>query len=218
YAEIGESENVFRIFDRMLGEGVKPNPVTFIVLLTACSRKGLYSECHTYFEAMSGSYGVSPNLEHHSCVVNLLGRRGELDMAVSMMKKMPFAPSPLLWHTIMGACKNLGSEQFAKQTFNVAVHIDDTDCVPYSHPSHIYAGAELHDVSSKVEAMDVECHKLVWLQDNQILERLGDGSTPQYAANLYLHNCRYTSRNCYKRNTENSSGGLLNGIQEFGKG
>ncbi|KAH7294641.1 hypothetical protein KP509_27G011000 [Ceratopteris richardii] len=139
FTEIGQSEEVFYIFDRMLGEGIKPNPVTFVVVLTACTRKGLFMKCHSFFEAMSASYGVPPNLEHHSCVIDLLSRRGEVEMAVSMVMKMPFAPSSMLWHTVLGACRNTGSVQFGKQAFNNATQFHYNCSIPHMYPSNIYA-------------------------------------------------------------------------------
>eukprot|EP00250_Pteridium_aquilinum_P016296 c23034_g6_i2 orf=2-916(+) len=68
YAQTGESEEVFSIFDRLRGAGIKPDPVTFLIVLNACSRKGLFNKCETYFEAMCKDCGIFPTLEHHSCM------------------------------------------------------------------------------------------------------------------------------------------------------
>jgi pentatricopeptide repeat protein len=117
YARVGESDCVFHSLDEMLGEGVKPNPVTFLVVLNACSRKGLFGKCQTYFEAMSKEHGLAPTVEHLSCIVDLLGRAGHIHNALMMAKRMPFAPNAVLWHSILGACRSSGNVSFGEHVF-----------------------------------------------------------------------------------------------------
>jgi pentatricopeptide repeat protein len=38
YAQLGEIENALLIFEGMLGGGIKPDPVTFLVVLKICTR------------------------------------------------------------------------------------------------------------------------------------------------------------------------------------
>ncbi|XVF02142.1 hypothetical protein REPUB_Repub04eG0150400 [Reevesia pubescens] len=44
--------------------GVRPNEVTFVAVLTACSHSGLVTEAKLYLESMSCEYGVKPTIDH----------------------------------------------------------------------------------------------------------------------------------------------------------
>ena len=138
YAQLGESEYFVHIVDRMLGEGIRPDSVTLLVVLNACSRSGMFTSSQTYFEVMSKDYGVIVTPEHHACMVNLLGHAGHVDRAMAMMNKMPFCPTLPAWRAVLGACRNSGSIELAKQAFEHAMHLDETHSASYVLMSQIY--------------------------------------------------------------------------------
>ncbi|XP_077231258.1 pentatricopeptide repeat (PPR) superfamily protein [Tasmannia lanceolata] len=92
------------IFSQMLSDGVRPNAVTFIGVLSACSHGGLVDQGRMYFDRMSRVYGIEPNLEHYGCMVDLLGRAGHLKEALDLVKSMPMEPSAGVWGALFGAC------------------------------------------------------------------------------------------------------------------
>ena len=53
---------------------------------------------------MSQAYGLAPQMEHFSCMVDLLGRAGELDKTEYFINKMPIKPNNIIWRTVLGAC------------------------------------------------------------------------------------------------------------------
>ncbi|KAI5080205.1 hypothetical protein GOP47_0005684 [Adiantum capillus-veneris] len=117
YGRLGQSEKVFHSFDKMVGEGVKPNLVTFLVVLTACSRTSLFDRSQTYIEAMSIDHGLVPSLEHHTCIVDVFCRSGKLDAADMMLRKsVPFLDS-VVWHALLDACRKWGNVEIAKRVF-----------------------------------------------------------------------------------------------------
>ena len=122
YVQIGEYETVFRVFDKMLGEGVKPNLITFVVVLHACSQTGLVSKSHTYFEAMSKDFGIIPTIEHHSGIIDLLSRTGHLEKALETIHRMPPAfPNLVVWRILLSACRNSGNVKIGKGVFENVV-------------------------------------------------------------------------------------------------
>lgn len=133
YAQCGESESVFGVFDRMLSEHITPDPVTFIVILSMCSQKGLFVKSHTYFEAMSNSFGIAPTLEHHNCVLDLLLRGGHLEKAAKMIEKLPFTPNLVAWRTMLSACSKWGNSEYAKHAFKHVMHLKQKDPLCMSH-------------------------------------------------------------------------------------
>ena len=104
----------------MTREGIQPDPVTFIVLLNTCSRAGLLGKGQMYYEAMSKYHGISPNLQHHGCMVDLLVRGGHIHKAIERIKNIP--PDIVAWRTVFSACRNWGNVDFAKRAFAYTLH------------------------------------------------------------------------------------------------
>jgi hypothetical protein len=58
------------------GEGVQPNDISFVCLLSACSHAILVDEGMHCYASMITDYMVSAKLEHFTCMVDLLGCAG----------------------------------------------------------------------------------------------------------------------------------------------
>lgn len=143
YAQLGKCEKVFSMFDEMVEEGIRPDSITFVIVLSACSRLCLIEKCQEYFEAMSKGFGIVPMFEHHICMIDSLSRAGELERAVTIIKKMPFCPNIVIWHSILEACKNWGNLELGKQAFEQATTQNEKDAAAYALMSCIYASANL---------------------------------------------------------------------------
>ncbi|GAA0164087.1 hypothetical protein LIER_39716 [Lithospermum erythrorhizon] len=104
FAINGDGFRALSVFSKMLLFGVKPNAVTFIGVLSACSHGGLVDEGKRLFSTMESVYGIQPNVEHYGCMVDLLGRAGHLAEAMKLIQEMPIEPTPGLWGVLFGAC------------------------------------------------------------------------------------------------------------------
>ncbi|XXG51068.1 hypothetical protein AAC387_Pa02g4926 [Persea americana] len=105
YAINGENEKAFALFSQMKDEGVRPNHVTLLSVLTACSHAGLISQGWSYFKYMAQpNSDIIPRIEHYACMVDLLGRSGYLQEAYDFIKRMPIEPDPGVWGAMLGAC------------------------------------------------------------------------------------------------------------------
>ncbi|KAI9107570.1 hypothetical protein K1719_021607 [Acacia pycnantha] len=105
YAERGKGVLAVELFQRMVGSNVIPNEITFVSLLCACSRSGMVADGLEYFNSMKHKYGITPNLKHYACVVDLLGRAGKLDDAYGFIQKIPMKPDPAIWGALLNACR-----------------------------------------------------------------------------------------------------------------
>ena len=65
-----------RDMNRMISRGNKPNHVTLVSLLMACSQARLADEGLEYFYSTNRTYGIEPSEEHYSRVIDMLGRAG----------------------------------------------------------------------------------------------------------------------------------------------
>ncbi|KAH0457477.1 hypothetical protein IEQ34_012792 [Dendrobium chrysotoxum] len=95
---------LFKLFEDMKQFGVMPDEITFIGLLVGCSHSGMITEGYQLFNSMVEKYGVSPNLEHYACVVDLLSRAGELRRAHGIVKEMPFKPGASVLGALLNGC------------------------------------------------------------------------------------------------------------------
>lgn len=114
YAQHGYVDKALQLFMRMEQSGIKPNAVTFLCILFACSHGGLVEEGLHYFRLMDKSYGVVPEMEHYACVVDLLGRVGRLNEALEFIQKIPIEPKDMVWQTLLGACRVHGNVELGE--------------------------------------------------------------------------------------------------------
>ncbi|KAI5084963.1 hypothetical protein GOP47_0001132 [Adiantum capillus-veneris] len=125
YAQRGDSKRVLSVFDRLIGEGVEPDLVTYYTVLNTCNRKHLSSECEMYYEVMSRDYGVAPTIKHLSCMVHTLGHAGQLDQALTMIGNTcePSNFSP--WHALLSACQSCGHSKLGQLVFQHTVYSNE---------------------------------------------------------------------------------------------
>ncbi|CAL5375730.1 unnamed protein product [Camellia sinensis] len=105
YAERGHGMLAMELFDRMTNSGVKPDEITFISLLCACSRSGMVTAGLEYFNIMEHEHCIVPNVKHYACIVDLLGRAGKLEDAYVFIQEMPIKPDPAIWGALLNACR-----------------------------------------------------------------------------------------------------------------
>lgn len=109
YASHGDVDNTTAVFFQMLAEGntVKPDGVTLLAVLMAYAHKGCVEEGRAMFNAMRrGNYGkVELTIEHYGCMVDMLGRAGQLEEAYQMIEKMPIPSNDVVWGALLGACR-----------------------------------------------------------------------------------------------------------------
>ncbi|XVF26667.1 hypothetical protein REPUB_Repub14bG0037400 [Reevesia pubescens] len=105
YAHRGQGKLAVEFFARMIKSNVNPDEITFIPLLCGCSKSGMVTEGLKYFHSMELKYGITPNLKHYACVVDLLGRAGQLEEAYEFIQEMPIKPDPAIWGALLNACR-----------------------------------------------------------------------------------------------------------------
>ncbi|MBA0867655.1 hypothetical protein Goshw_002514 [Gossypium schwendimanii] len=101
----GHGEEALSMFFEMLRASIKPDEITYIGVLCACSHAGLVNEGRKFFASMTAEHGVEPNVAHYGCMVDLLGRAGHLQEACEVIKNMPMKPNKIIWGALLGACR-----------------------------------------------------------------------------------------------------------------
>ncbi|PON82667.1 DYW domain containing protein [Trema orientale] len=141
YAMHGFSDDALELFNGMREIGYQPTDITFIGVLSACAHAGLVSEGRDFFSSMKDEYGIKPKIEHYGCMVNLLSRAGHLEEAYELVKNMKIDPDPVLWGTLLGACRLHGNTALGEEIAEFLVRHDLANSGTYILLSNIYAAA-----------------------------------------------------------------------------
>lgn len=155
YALYGEAKEALQMFKGMIEDGIKPNYVTFVSLLSACSHAGLVDDALRYFKLMP-MFGGDPGIEHYACVVSLLCRAGLLYEAKEFIDKMPIKPTAAMWRSLLSACRIAGDIELAKYTAEKAISVDPNDSGSYTLLSYMFASeGKWEDVKQVRGRMDL---------------------------------------------------------------
>lgn len=150
YGMHGHGEHAVAVFAQMQQTDVKPDHIAFLSVLSACSHAGLVDEGRKYFDCMIREHGVMPWLDHFACMVDLLGRAGNLDEAEDFIKKMPVEPNIGVWLSLLGACRVHRNIEIGERTAEQLLAIDSANVECYMLLSNIYADAGRWDDVTKV--------------------------------------------------------------------
>ncbi|KAG6663003.1 putative pentatricopeptide repeat-containing protein At5g09950 [Carya illinoinensis] len=156
YARHGHGHKALELFSQMKSYGQPPDHVTFVGVLSACSHVGLVDEGFKHFRSMSEIYDLAPRVEHFSCMVDLLGRAGELKKIEDFINKMPMKPNTLIWRTVLGACcrANGRNTELGHRAAEMLLELEPQNAVNYVLLSNMYAsGGKWEDVAKARMAM-----------------------------------------------------------------
>ncbi|KAJ0953090.1 putative tetratricopeptide-like helical domain superfamily, DYW domain-containing protein [Helianthus annuus] len=139
YGMHGCGDDAMLTFSKMVNEGVKPTRVTFVSALSACSHSGMIRKGLVLFQSMVQDFGVTPELVHYACLVDILARGGLLNEAKNVIDTMPMAPDASIWRALIGACRIYSDTRMAKSAFEHLIELEPTNAGNYVLLSNIYA-------------------------------------------------------------------------------
>lgn len=149
----GRAEDAIELLHKMQREKLKPNKITFVGVLNACAHSGSVCEGLKIFSSMEAVYGVEPEVEHYGCVVDLLGRSGQIEKALEVIKLMPMEPNEAVWGAVLGACRIHGNVELGERVGKVLLELDQGNGGRYALLSNIYAKAGKWDEATKVRKL-----------------------------------------------------------------
>lgn len=139
YGMLGLSDSALKIFYHMINIGFKPDEVTFVAILSACSHAGLVAEGRNLFYQMVREFKIEPHVEHYACMVDLLGRAGLLLEAIDIVKNMPIEPNACVWGALLNSCKMYKNTDVAEETAAQIFSLEPERSGSYMLLSNLYA-------------------------------------------------------------------------------
>ncbi|RCV28404.1 hypothetical protein SETIT_5G402800v2 [Setaria italica] len=112
-ASHGRSEEALQLFFMMECSEQKPNVITLLAVLGACTHGGFVDQGLRIFNKFE-VYGVEAGVEHYGCLVDLLGRAGKLKEAYEIVKNIPEEPNEVIWGSLLGACRVHGDAEMSR--------------------------------------------------------------------------------------------------------
>ncbi|KAF8399780.1 hypothetical protein HHK36_015650 [Tetracentron sinense] len=153
YGIHGHGKKAIDLFSQMVIADVKPNHVTFTCVLSACSHSGLLEEGQRYFGMMSEEFGIAPMLNHYACMVDLLGRAGQLSKAEKLIENMPVEPDSSIWGSLLGACRIYGDLDLGERIADRIFQLNPTHAGYHVLLSNIYAAKSRWSEVERVRKM-----------------------------------------------------------------
>ncbi|ONK61901.1 uncharacterized protein A4U43_C08F34740 [Asparagus officinalis] len=139
YARHGLYQNAEDTFKEMLCIGPKPDYVTFVSLLSACSHGGLVDKGLEYYKTMSSDFGIAPRIEHCVCMVDLLGRAGRLIEAEKFIEEMPVSPNDFIFRSLLSSSRTQKNLDIGKRAAHCLLELAPSDDSAYVLLSNAYA-------------------------------------------------------------------------------
>ncbi|XP_024975735.1 pentatricopeptide repeat-containing protein At3g02330, mitochondrial [Cynara cardunculus var. scolymus] len=150
YAHHGLGNDAITLFESMKLNNVKPNHATFVSVLRACAHVGLVEKGLQYFNTMLSDYGLKPQLEHYACMVDILGRSGQVNKALKLINEMPVEADDVIWRSLLGICKLQRNVDVAEEAASSLLRLDPQDSSAYVLLANIYADVGMWEEMSKI--------------------------------------------------------------------
>lgn len=142
YGMHGHGTDAISLFKRMTKKGMKPDEVSFVAILYACSHSGLIHEGWYFFNMMRNEYQIEPKLEHYACMVDLLSRAGRLEKAYEFITLMPIKPDSTVWGALLCGCRVYRDVKLAEKVAEKIFELEPDNTGFYVLLANIYTEAE----------------------------------------------------------------------------
>ncbi|MBA0632379.1 hypothetical protein Godav_001138 [Gossypium davidsonii] len=167
-AQHGCAKDALNLFGLMKEHGIRPNHITYVGVLSACSYGGLVEEglkyvnvalhpiiskfiCR-YFESMKDD-GVEASIEHYCCVVDLFSRAGRLAEAENFILASGFKNNPIMWRALLSSCRVYTDTVAGKRAAMKVIELEPQDSSSYVLLHNIYADAAVEPLAARIREL-----------------------------------------------------------------
>ncbi|KAJ7278093.1 hypothetical protein O6H91_06G050200 [Diphasiastrum complanatum] len=149
YAQNGLGKEALALYEQMKQEGVQPNNVTFVCVLSACAHSRLVDEGRRVFDSMRKDHGVTPDVVSWSAMIAGYAQNGLGKEALALyeqMKQEDVQPNNVTFVVLLKACASLAALEQGKQ-----LHFD---IIKRGFQSDVIVGNTLVDMYAKCGCTD----------------------------------------------------------------
>ncbi|KAG6434691.1 hypothetical protein SASPL_106331 [Salvia splendens] len=163
FAQHGLSEQALHVFEDMRRVGVRPNKITFVGVLSACSQAGMVDQAFAYYEMMKNEYRINPVMDHYACLIDMFVRLDRIDEAFDFIKKENLIPNEFIWSILIAGCRSKGKLELAFHAAEQLLELEPKDSETYLLLLNMYVSAGRWKDVSRVRKMmrDAKVDKIV---------------------------------------------------------
>jgi pentatricopeptide repeat protein len=117
YKNTGREEQALQLFDQMQQEGVEPNNITIISVLSACTSLQTLEHGKKVHKQITEK-GLPLTMELQTALINLYGKCGELEEAVRLFQQMQhqgLEPNHVTYISLLRACASRQALDYGKR-------------------------------------------------------------------------------------------------------
>jgi pentatricopeptide repeat protein len=181
YGMHGQIDVAFELFDLMKDDDVDYDHVSYIAVLSACSHGGLVDRGKKYFSQMIAQ-NIMPQQMHYACMVDLLGRAGQLSESVEIITNMPFPANSDVWGALLGSCRIHGDIELARLAAEHLFELKPEHSGYYTLLRNMYSESgmwnEANEIKTLMKSRKVQKNPAYsWVQSGNKLQAflVGDG-------------------------------------------
>ena len=150
YAQHGFGREALEIYNIMHSNGIKPNGITFLGVLSACGHVGLVEEGWLHFNSMIKDHGISPRTDHLASLVSLFARKGQTQRAFELIRSFPMESNKVVWQCLLSGCKIHKDVALGRYAAEKILSIDPEDTSAHIMLSNIYVEAKMCNEAAQV--------------------------------------------------------------------
>ncbi|XP_038990355.1 pentatricopeptide repeat-containing protein At4g14170 isoform X2 [Phoenix dactylifera] len=136
----GHASAALKLFEEMSAEGIQPNSVTFLGVLSACAHAGMVEKAWAFFDRMK-QCGTEPELKHYACMADALGRAGQLAEAERFIEEMPMVPDEAVLGALLAGCRMHGNVELGERVSWRLMEMSPSKSGYYMSLANMYADA-----------------------------------------------------------------------------
>ncbi|KAA8541938.1 hypothetical protein F0562_023090 [Nyssa sinensis] len=154
YFKCGSVEKAVRVFNKMRGR----DKFTWTAMIVGLAINGHGKEALDMFSQMLRASVTpdEPNVAHYGCMVDLLGRAGQLREAYEVIRNMPMKPNLIVWGALLGACRVHKDVEMAEMAAKQILQLEPENGAVYVLLCNLYAACNRWDNLREVRKMMME--------------------------------------------------------------
>ncbi|XP_061352417.1 pentatricopeptide repeat-containing protein At5g03800 [Gastrolobium bilobum] len=147
-----QGDRALEVWSNMQEEGIKPDQVTFVLIISAYRQTSLnlVDDCRILFDSMRTEYQIEPTSEHYSSFISVLGHWGLLEEAQETVNEMPFEPTAFVWRALLDSCRLHKNIVIGKWVAKHILALEPKDPSTFILVSNLYSASGRWDCSEMV--------------------------------------------------------------------
>ncbi|KAI3916582.1 hypothetical protein MKW98_026324 [Papaver atlanticum] len=140
------------VWSNMKEMGIKPDSLTFMLLLSAFkyTNSNLLDYCRELFMSMQSLYGIEPTSEHYASMISVLGYWGCFDEAEEMINNMNIESDALVWRALLDSCRLRSNTNLGRFAAKHLLAIEPKDPASFILVSNLYSASGRWHCSEKI--------------------------------------------------------------------